>query len=102
MKIWVLQRAATGDWEEPSQNYYGDICTQDVAIKTSKLETDRTSTRAVPEVKIVCEPKVAWNESAHNWKSTTPILSPWWTGPCTMCAPPGCTRKVIAEVLPCS
>jgi hypothetical protein len=21
MKIWVLQRAATGDWEEPSQNY---------------------------------------------------------------------------------
>ncbi len=96
-EIWVLERATTWDWEEPSQNWYSD------KIKINSWRpTAPMPGRSRRSCKIVCESEAAWIEPAHNWGEYHTDTESLVDRSCTMCAPLGYTRKVIAEVLPCS
>ena len=67
MKRWALQRAVDGIWEVPSQNFYGDISTREVALKIRDLEAERGFVRAVMEVKEVADAEETWAETAQDW-----------------------------------
>jgi hypothetical protein len=67
MKRWALQRAVDWIWEVPSQNFYGDISTHEVALKIRDLEAERGFIRAVMEAKEVADAEETWAETAQDW-----------------------------------
>jgi hypothetical protein len=62
MKMWAMERAASGQWRVPSANIHNGITTRDVALSLLSLDHERGYTSAVEEKDRLSDAPCCWEE----------------------------------------
>jgi len=62
MKMWAMERAASGQWRVPSANIHNGITTRNVALNLLSLDHERGYTSTVEEKDQLSDAPCCWEE----------------------------------------